>query len=95
MKNIFLLIILFPAFAWAQSLPPYQPSAAEEKTAYQQASQLDSIIRGKAYKTTVKPHWQANNKSFWYKNYLKDSTAEYILVDAVKGTKSPAFDHEK
>ncbi|OMP79967.1 S9 family peptidase [[Flexibacter] sp. ATCC 35208] len=95
MKNIFLLIILFPAFAWAQSLPPYQPSAAEEKTAYQQASQLDSIIRGKAYKTTVKPHWQANNKSFWYKNYLKDSTVEYILVDAAKGTKSPAFDHEK
>jgi len=95
MKNIFLLIIIFPAFAWAQSLPPYQPSAAEEKTAYQSAAHLDSIIRGKAYKTTVKPHWQANNKSFWYKNYLKDSTVEFILVDAVKGTKSPAFDHEK
>ncbi|WP_343668767.1 DPP IV N-terminal domain-containing protein [Chitinophaga sp.] len=95
MKNIFLLIILFPAFARAQSLPPYQPSIAEEKTAYQQAAHLDSIIRGKAYKLTVKPHWQADNKSFWYKNYLADSTVEFILVDAVKGTKAPAFDHEK
>lgn len=95
MKNIFLLIILLPAFVRSQSLAPYQPTAAEEKNAYQQAAHLDSIIRGKAYKTTVRPHWLPNGKSFWYKNYLKDSTVEFIMVDAVKGTKAPAFDHAK
>ncbi|WP_440134273.1 prolyl oligopeptidase family serine peptidase [Chitinophaga sancti] len=101
MKNISLLVIIVSAFAFlpvcagAQSFAPYQPSAADEKIAYQQAAHLDSIIRGKAYKTIVKAHWQADNKSFWYKNYLKDSTVEFIVVDAVKGTKAPAFDHAK
>jgi dipeptidyl aminopeptidase/acylaminoacyl peptidase len=80
----------------AQSpLPPYQPSQEELKGAYRNASLLDSTIRGQTYKLTVKAHWQEGEQVFWYRNYLADSTLEFIKVDVPKGKKSPAFDHGK
>ena len=77
------------------SLPAYKPSPSVEKEAYRNAAQLDSTIRGKVYKTTVKAHWQAGETSFWYKNFLADSTTEFIYTDVVKAQKRPAFDHKR
>jgi dipeptidyl aminopeptidase/acylaminoacyl peptidase len=47
------------------------------------------------YRDRVEPHWFANDAKFWYKNDLKERTKEFILVDAEKGTRGPAFDHAK
>ncbi|SFD57404.1 Dipeptidyl peptidase IV (DPP IV) N-terminal region [Chitinophaga sp. CF118] len=80
----------------AQSLlPAYRPSQEEEKQAYRNAALLDSTIRNKAYKTTVKARWQNGEAGFWYKNILADSTSEFMFTDVLKASKRPAFDHKK
>src|SRR5690348_17493620 len=47
------------------------------------------------YKARIPPHWLANNTQFWYRNDLRGGTKEFILVDAEKGTRQRAFDHQK
>ena len=47
------------------------------------------------YKARIAPHWLNNNVQFWYRNDLRGGTKEFILVDAEKGTRQPAFDHQK
>jgi dipeptidyl aminopeptidase/acylaminoacyl peptidase len=47
------------------------------------------------YKSQVTPHWFADNTRFWYRNDLSGGAKEFILVDAEKGTRGPAFDHAK
>lgn len=50
---------------------------------------------GPVYKREVTPNWFHNNTRFWYRNDLRGGTREFILVDAEKGTRQPAFDHER
>ena len=47
------------------------------------------------YKSVVTPHWLTNGTQFWYRNDLRGGAKEFILVDAEKGTRHPAFDHRK
>ena len=47
------------------------------------------------YKAQITPHWFRNNTRFWYRNDLSGGAEEFILVDAEKGTRQPAFDQEK
>ena len=47
------------------------------------------------YRDRVEPHWFAQDTRFWYRNDLKGGTKEFVLVDAVKGTRALAFDHAK
>src|SRR5262245_19780012 len=51
-------------------------------------------VRG-VYKAQVTPHWFADNTRFWYRNDLRGGTREFVLVDAVAGTRALAFDHDK
>jgi fermentation-respiration switch protein FrsA (DUF1100 family) len=47
------------------------------------------------YKAQITPNWFADNTRFWYRNDLRGGTKEFVLVDAVKGTRGPAFDHKR
>jgi dipeptidyl aminopeptidase/acylaminoacyl peptidase len=47
------------------------------------------------YKTEIRPNWFADNTRFWYRNDLRGGAREFVLVDAEKGQRQPAFDHEK
>src|SRR5262245_65768520 len=47
------------------------------------------------YKSRIEPHWFDGGARFWYQNDLARGTREFILVDAEKGTRSKAFDHER
>jgi dienelactone hydrolase len=47
------------------------------------------------YKAQIAAHWFQNNTRFWYRNDLRDEAKEFILVDAEKGRREPAFDHQK
>jgi len=76
-------------------LPAYKPTRDEMMKRYREAGLLDSTIRNKVFKTNVQANWQADGESFWYRNSLKDSTLEYIYVDAAKAQKRKAFDHMK
>jgi dipeptidyl aminopeptidase/acylaminoacyl peptidase len=50
---------------------------------------------GPVYRREVTPHWFHSNTRFWYRNDLRGGAREFILVDAEKGTRQPAFDHER
>jgi len=49
----------------------------------------------RVYRDSVTPHWFANQTRFWYRNDLQDGAREFVLVDAEKGKRQPAFDHAR
>src|SRR5439155_9356265 len=51
--------------------------------------------RARAYKEQITPHWFHNDTRFWYRNDLRDDRKEFIVVDAERGTREPAFDHAR
>ena len=56
----------------------------------QQRSRRDSgqvVLKGR-----IEPNWFASNDRFWYRNDLSQGNREFIVVDAVAGTRGPAFD---
>jgi dipeptidyl-peptidase 4 len=49
----------------------------------------------KIYRDKVEPHWFGDNTKFWYRVDLPENRREFNLVDAEKGTRERAFDHER
>jgi dipeptidyl aminopeptidase/acylaminoacyl peptidase len=47
------------------------------------------------YKSTIAPTWLDGGAKFWYRNDLAAGKREFILVDCERGTRQPAFDHER
>jgi len=47
------------------------------------------------FKTRITPHWFDHDSRFWYRNDLAGGRREFIVVDAEKGTRGPAFDHSR
>lgn len=68
--------------------------AAEHGSPEQRSAPRAEPGRG-IYKAQIKPHWFLNNTRFWYRNDLPRGTKEFILVDVERGTRQPAFDHDK
>jgi dipeptidyl aminopeptidase/acylaminoacyl peptidase len=67
----------------------------------QRSSRWQRDIQG-VYKTRIIPHWfvlrmpdGTENTCFWYRNNLSDNTKEFVLVNAERRTRQPAFDHQK
>jgi hypothetical protein len=79
---------------------PAAPGASKVDTldlrqAYQRAAALAASTRGKVFKDTLTPHWFADNTCFWYRNELSEGAKEFVVVDAAKGKRAPAFDHDR
>lgn len=59
---------------------------------------LGSLLSASAqrvYRERLEPQWLGDNSRFWYRNELSDGAREFVLVDAVKGERKPAFDHAR
>jgi dipeptidyl-peptidase 4 len=65
------------------------------KADYERANGLRKATTNKVFKSRITPNWFADNARFWYRNELADGMREFIVVDTVKSTREPAFDHEK
>lgn len=87
---ICVLLISCQATAQDESLPELngQPEASQQR-----AGRAERGGR-RIYRDRVDPHWFANATKFWYRNNLEGDAKEFILVDAERGTRSLAFDHE-
>ena len=48
----------------------------------------------RVYRDRVEPNWFHQGTKFWYRLDLKDGKREFVVVDAVAGTRLPAFDHK-
>lgn len=59
-------------------------------------STTDSAVLGQAkvYRDKVTPIWFGDQTRFWYRNDLPGAAREYVVVEALKGRRQPAFDHE-
>ncbi len=49
----------------------------------------------RVFRDRVTPNWFAGNTRFWYLNALPAGAKEFLLVDAERGVREPAFDHTK
>src|SRR5512133_1619143 len=46
----------------------------------------------RVYRDRVQPHWFADGAKFWYRVTVASNASEFVLVDAEKGVRRPAFD---
>ncbi|HSC39625.1 MAG TPA: hypothetical protein VLD19_17190, partial [Chitinophagaceae bacterium] len=86
------LLLLAGSRLYAQQadLPAWQPTRAEEIKRYKQALLIDSAVKNTVYKAGVLATWQPGGEKCWYRNTGKDSTQEYIYVDAAHARRQPA-----
>ncbi|HUG92186.1 MAG TPA: hypothetical protein VML55_15200, partial [Planctomycetaceae bacterium] len=47
------------------------------------------------YQARITPHWFDGGTRFWYRRDLPQGRREFILVDAERGVREPAFDHAR
>jgi len=62
---------------------------------YERADNLRNLTENKVYRDRVSANWLPGNTQFWYQVRTGADTQEFILVDAEKGARQPAFDHAR
>jgi dipeptidyl aminopeptidase/acylaminoacyl peptidase len=86
--------IVFACFAFVFFLFAHAQENSLTAKDYQQAeSMLGYNVQPFIDRGSVSPNWLGEDK-FWYR-VLTSNGSEFILVDCVKGTKTPAFDQQK
>ncbi len=78
------LLFLAPVLAYAQGT----------QADYERAARfLSPNIQRLVYSADIRPQWVKDSQRFWYRKPGPDK--EFLLVDAAKNTRAPAFDHAK
>ncbi len=62
---------------------------------YERAWNLRSRFSNKVFRDRVRPNWIGGGDRFWYRIDLARGKREFLLIDAVGGTREPAFDHQR
>jgi dipeptidyl aminopeptidase/acylaminoacyl peptidase len=79
--------------------PPAQTRAIQERPVQdrpvQQRRGRFEVSMAGVYKGRITPNWFHDNTRFWYRNDLRGSAREFVLVDAEAGTRQAAFDHQR
>ncbi len=88
MSKIFITILSLAALILAVH-------AQGTKADYDRAARLRTTSQNKVFRARVQPNWFDNGAKFWYRNDLPGGAREFVMVDAAKGTRLPAFDHKK
>jgi len=65
------------------------------QTDYKRSAAIAKNVENKVFRQSVSPHWLKGNQKFWYRVDTAQGRFEFVLVDAVAGTRQPAFDHQK
>lgn len=91
MKHPLLSLLLCGlALAW-----PSTTLAQGTRADYERAANLRKLTENRVFRDRVEPHWLPGNTQFWYRVKTGTATHEFILVDAEKGERKPAFDPAK
>jgi dipeptidyl aminopeptidase/acylaminoacyl peptidase len=64
------------------------------KADYDRAAALPRQTSGKVFRDRVDPHWFDGDRQMWYKVRTSPREFEFILVNVVRGSRGPAFDHQ-
>src|SRR5436190_23014827 len=62
---------------------------------YERSERISKWTANKVFRTAVNPIWSADGDRFTYRVELPGGEVEFVAVDAVKGERKLAFDHEK
>src|SRR5262245_370984 len=62
---------------------------------YERSQRLAASTQNKVFRSSVTPNWSADGKRFWYRVDLSGGEREFISVDATRGERRPAFDHDR
>jgi dipeptidyl-peptidase-4 len=91
--------LLSPALALAafMGLLPVNLSAQEGGTRaeYQASANLDARFKDKVFLDRLQAHWLPGDTQFWYEIKTGPRTRQFLLVDALQGSRQPAFDHAR
>ncbi|MXV14764.1 S9 family peptidase [Hufsiella ginkgonis] len=90
MKKLLLPVLFLTAVETAVGQQPAVLTAKDYERAEKALSFNTSPLVDRA---SVRPTWLPDGR-FWYR-VLTATGSEYVLVDPVKGTRGPAFDHQK
>ena len=77
-------LLMIPTIVVAQGTP----------ADYQRAEGFRSLVSGRVYHSAVSPNWIGESSRFWYRNTIPEGS-EFLLVDADRASRRPAFDHER
>ncbi len=69
--------------------------AQGSKQDYERAASYGDRTRNKVFRSDVRPHWIGDGPRFWYRIDVGPQQYEFVFVDAERGTRRPAFDHEQ
>jgi dienelactone hydrolase len=99
-RRIFPVIVIAVGIVFLQTRvaaqqAPVVPEPPDIKTAYELATKYNSWVTGKTLNARLGTTWLEGNTRFWYRKELPGGAKEFLLVDASKGTREPAFDHKK
>ncbi len=86
---IFASLVLVVPIAAQQGGPPTVTSADYARAESFLRTSTSALVAG----ATVRPTW-LDGERFWYRNTVEGG-AEFILVDAARGSRERAFDHER
>ncbi|MEW4563794.1 prolyl oligopeptidase family serine peptidase [Bremerella sp. JC770] len=85
-----ILVLVALLFGFIESIFA-QGTAAD----YQRMEQLGRMTAGKVFRDEVTPNWLPGGDHFWYRVRTGQGEHEFVFVDATKGLREPAFDHDK
>ncbi|MCO6459388.1 MAG: hypothetical protein J5I93_29100, partial [Pirellulaceae bacterium] len=78
---------------WLGPSPPAHGQGTSED--YERAERLEQLTRNKVFREQVQPNWLPGNSRFWYQVSTGPQQHEFVLVDAERGMRQLAFDHER
>jgi dipeptidyl aminopeptidase/acylaminoacyl peptidase len=79
----------------ATSLPLSGALAQGTAEDYARSARIVKNLDNKVFRQSIGAHWLEGNQKFWYRIDTAPDHFEFVLVDAIKGTRRPAFDHQK
>ncbi len=82
---LFVVVLLSATSAWAQG----------SKEDYERAASYADRTRNRVFRANVQPKWIGSSSRFWYRIEIGRDRFEFIFVDGDRGTRRPAFDHER
>ena len=92
------LLLLSSTFATLRPTPtgaqePYAPASVTPADYARAERFLSSATRDLVFGMDVSPNWMESGR-FWYRSTVPEGT-EFVMVDPTRGTREPAFDHER
>lgn len=94
MKSAFVLVAaLFVGPVFSQT--PFTPTPEELTDAYTRAATFGRRANNASRNLALTANWIEGEAKFWYAHDLASGGKEFVLVDSVSGTKTPAFDHAR